>query len=368
MSAEAIALPAWMDALQAALAGDGRAALVVVAQVAGSVPRESGAAMVVTATTLHGSIGGGHLEFEALKLAREALARPAPSTSLARFPLAARVGQCCGGVATLVFATLDAGARGWLDAARACGRSGAPFASIARVGDGEAAQRRLLVSADDARGTLGDIALDSAAVAFARTRLATGTTGTLVMPLPGGSEGSLVVQIERPDPFPVLVFGNGHVGRALTQVLGVLPAQVRWIDEREQDFPASPPGNVEIVATDVPEAELRAAPAGSFVVITTHSHALDFALVEAALARDDFRYVGMIGSRAKRAQLVRTLAARGVDEARIASVVCPIGAALPGVHGKAPGMIAVAVAAELLAAKAAHQAPRSTLSLASPSR
>ncbi|HTI48573.1 MAG TPA: xanthine dehydrogenase accessory protein XdhC [Casimicrobiaceae bacterium] len=366
MTHEHAALPPWLDAVADALHDDAHAVLVVVAHVSGSVPRESGAAMVVTRAATSGTIGGGHLEFEAIRLAREALVEPALATWIVRFPLAARVGQCCGGVATVVFSTLDPSSRSWIDAAQACARAEAAFACVARIG--ARMHARLVVSADDARGTLGDPALDSAAVAFARARLAAGTCGTVLMPLPGEREPSLVVQIERPDPFAVLVFGNGHVGRALVQVLGVLPAQVRWIDARDADFPASVPRNVEIVVTDVPEAELREAPPGSFVIVLTHSHALDFALIETALARDDWRYVGMIGSRAKRAQLERRLGARGIAAERMSSVVCPIGAALPGLTGKAPGSIAIAVAAQLLAVKAASARPHATLTLASPVR
>jgi xanthine dehydrogenase accessory factor len=81
-------------------------------------------------------------------------------------------------------------------------------------------------------------------------------------------------------------------------------------------------------------------------LVMTHSHALDFELVAAILARDDFRYVGMIGSKAKRAQMERRLAERGVDKASIASVTCPIG--MTGIGGREPGAIAVAVAGELL--------------------
>jgi xanthine dehydrogenase accessory factor len=355
------AAPAWIDALTAALERHGRATLVVVAHVTGSVPRESGAAMVVTDDTLAGTVGGGHLEFEATRLAREALGRAAPATWLVRFPLAARVGQCCGGVATLVFATLTADAREWVDAARACTRAGTAFATVSRIAAGAAAAPRLVVTTDDVRGTLGDAGHDSAGITFARARLAAGANGTLLMPLPGATDEVLVVQLTRPDPFDVLLFGNGHVGRALVRVLGVLPAQVRWIDARAEDFPADPPANVEIVVTDVPEAELRAAPQGSFVLVMTHSHDLDFTLVAAALARDDWRYVGMIGSRAKRAQLERRLAQRGIDGARFAEVICPIGAPLPGVSGKDPGSIAIAVAAELLATRAARAHPRTAL-------
>jgi len=354
-SAAEHALPAWIGALDAALDADERAALVLVAHVTGSVPRESGAAMVVTRVAQSGTIGGGHLEYEALRIAREALGAPLHGTSLVRFPLAARVGQCCGGVATLAFTVVDRDARGWLDAARACARAGSPFGIVAPIGSAPLAQARLVVSRDDARGTLGDAALDSAAIAFVRARLAAGETGTLEMPVPG-RDATLLVQVERPDPFPVLLFGNGHVARALVQVLGVLPMQVRWIDAREEDFPRVVPANVTVIATDVPEAELRAAPAGAFVVTMTHSHALDFTLVETALARSDWRYIGMIGSAAKRAQLERRLAARGVARERLAAVVCPIGAPLPGLTGKAPGTIAVAVAAELMAAKAGASA------------
>ena len=153
----------------------------------------------------------------------------------------------------------------------------------------------------------------------------------------------------RPVDFHVLVFGNGHVGRALVHVLGALPARVTWVDERESDFPAAVPPNVEVVVTDTPDAELRAAPPGAYVLIMTHSHTLDFDLALAALARDDWRYVGMIGSKAKRAQFERRVAERGLPTDAAARVTCPIGATIRGISSKEPGTIAVAVAAELLA-------------------
>jgi xanthine dehydrogenase accessory factor len=344
----------WLAALASALDAHGRAALIVVTQVSGSTPRESGAAMVVTAAGASGTIGGGHLEHEAIRIAREALAHGTPATWIVRFPLAARVGQCCGGVATLAFAIVGDDARAWLDAARRCARAAAPFAIVGRMGSGRDVAVRLVVSADDARGSLGDASLDSATVALARARLAAGTHGAVLMALPGERDASLIVHLVHPDPFPVLLFGNGHVARALVAVLGVLPVQVRWVDAREADFPPDVPANVEVVATDVPDAELREAPPGSAVLVMTHSHPLDFALVEAALERDDWRYVGMIGSRSKRAQLERRLAARGVSAERLAFLTCPIGTRLHGLEGKAPGSIALAVAVELCAVRAAH--------------
>ncbi len=160
-----------------------------------------------------------------------------------------------------------------------------------------------------------------------------------------------------PGDFAVLVFGNGHVGRALVQVLSALPARVRWIDGREHAFPAEVPGSVEIVATDAPEDEPAAARPGAYAVIATHSHALDFAIVAAALGRDDWRYLGLIGSQSKRNQFARRLAARGIGSEAFARVTCPIGRAGGlAIRSKEPGAIAVAVAAEMLAVRERHAA------------
>jgi xanthine dehydrogenase accessory factor len=329
-----------------AIAADGRAVLVAIANGSGSVPREAGAWMVVSASGLHGTIGGGHLEHEATRLAREAIAGTTPAaTWLVRFPLAARLGQCCGGVATVAFAIVD-GAASWLELADACERTSTAFALVHRLGEPAGAPHRVVVTADTARGSLGSAPHDAAAVAAARARLAPGgRTGTTEV-----DGASLFIHVVRPHAFDVVLFGNGHVGRALVQVLGALPCRVRWIDEREHDFPATVPDNVEIVATDAPAAEVADAPRGAYVVVMTHSHDLDFDIVEAALERHDWAYLGLIGSKPKRAQFERRFAARGAPETELARVTCPIGAQ-SGLTSKEPGAIAVGVAAEMLAVR-----------------
>jgi xanthine dehydrogenase accessory factor len=352
-------MSAWIGTLSHLLAAGRRAVLVTVAHTSGSAPRDAGTSMVVTDDAIEGTIGGGHLEFEAIRIARDALAHEAtPATTwIVRFPLAARLGQCCGGVSTLAFTAVDGAARAWLDRAAACVRTSTPFALVAHAGGARVTPTRLLVTADDAHGSLGDAVLDSDAIALARPRLAAGAPGAGLSSLPGKDAATLLVHVVRPDAFRVLIFGNGHVGRALVRVMGVLLAQVRWIDARAADFPAAVPDNVETVATDTPEDEIANAPPGAYVVVMTHSHALDFDLVEAALARDDWRYLGLIGSRAKRAQFERRLAARGATAEVLARVVCPIGASGGNaIRSKEPGAIAVAVAAELLAARDAAAA------------
>jgi len=77
--------------------------LVTVVGAAGSTPRETGSKMVVTAGDCIDTIGGGHLEFDAIKRARALLAEGKPCTSLHSYPLSSSLGQCCGGAMKVLF-------------------------------------------------------------------------------------------------------------------------------------------------------------------------------------------------------------------------------------------------------------------------
>ncbi|RYX91641.1 MAG: xanthine dehydrogenase accessory protein XdhC [Comamonadaceae bacterium] len=149
---------------------------------------------------------------------------------------------------------------------------------------------------------------------------------------------------------PVALFGGGHVGHALIGVLANLPFAVRWIDSRDEVFPAAPPLNVVCEHSDPVQAAVRDLAPGSRVIIMSFSHAEDLDIVAACLQRarqtDDLPFIGLIGSRTKWATFRRRLEARGFGEAELERVTCPIG--IPGIRGKQPEIIAVAVAAQLL--------------------
>jgi xanthine dehydrogenase accessory factor len=145
---------------------------------------------------------------------------------------------------------------------------------------------------------------------------------------------------------PVLLFGAGHVGRALVTALAPLPFAVRWIDDRPDAFESAETLGAATAVSALPESELADAPGGSLVVVMTHSHALDLVIVAAALADPRFAYVGLIGSATKRALFERRLAEFNLPAEAIGRLVCPIG--VPGISGKSPAVIAAAVAAELL--------------------
>jgi xanthine dehydrogenase accessory factor len=161
-----------------------------------------------------------------------------------------------------------------------------------------------------------------------------------------GGEATLLLEPIQPPSFHIALFGAGHVGKALVKLLGDLPCRVTWTDPRGEMFPDVPPANVTINISDEPEAEVVALSAGSFVLVMTHSHPLDQRILEAALKRDDFRYVGLIGSATKRARFLSRLRARGLRETELARLTCPIG--IDGAGGKHPAEIAIAVAAQLL--------------------
>jgi xanthine dehydrogenase accessory factor len=325
----------WIAPLRAALAAEGRAVLVTLALTRGSTPRDAGAGMIVTPTRLHGTIGGGHLEFEAIAAARSALSAQRRGSWLLRFPLAARLGQCCGGVAVLLFRHIDRQDLPWLEEASRRIEAGEKLVLASRIDEDSVAPQIL------SRDSLGEDGLPPELRPAVESLLGDERRDPKLE-----TNGWFLEPLARCE-FRVVLFGNGHVGRALAQVLGTLPCAVTWVDEREEDFPANPPANVMVVATDAPEAEVRAAAPGSMFVVMTHSHPLDLELCAAILARSDFAYFGLIGSNSKRAQFERRLAARGVSPSALARMTCPIG--LPSLRGKAPGVIAVSVAAELVA-------------------
>ena len=149
---------------------------------------------------------------------------------------------------------------------------------------------------------------------------------------------------------PVALFGGGHVGAALARLLAGLPFGVRWIDSRDGVFPDALPAQVHTEHSDpVQDAVAELAPR-SRVLIMSFSHAEDLDIVIACLRRirerDDLPYVGLIGSKTKWATFRHRLEARGFTADEMARITCPIG--VPGIGGKEPEVIAVAVAAQLL--------------------
>lgn len=229
----------------------------------------------------------------------------------------------------------------------------------------------MLISLTAAIGTIGGGALEYMVIDRARQVLRSGETGDN-LDIPLGPEigqccgGRVDIEMRRLDPARaaelveaaeleaafrphVYLFGAGHVGHALARALALLPLHVHVVDTRPDEL-AGLPESVEAIAAPMPEAIVRSAPIGSAFVILTHDHALDFLIAHEALARVDSPYVGMVGSRTKRAKFAAWFRAEGGDPAALDRLVLPIGgAAFPlGLGDKRPAVIAALAAAEIM--------------------
>ena len=151
----------------------------------------------------------------------------------------------------------------------------------------------------------------------------------------------------------VHIFGAGHVGRALAVALRPLPVRAIVYDARAAELARLAPG-IETRQTALPEAGIRAAGPESAFVVLTHDHALDFMIAKEALMRGDAAYVGLIGSKTKRAAFKSWLVREGGLDADMARLTCPIGGT--AVADKRPAVIAALTAAEIVAALGAKGA------------
>jgi xanthine dehydrogenase accessory factor len=321
---------AWLADVIERLSGAPAVVRVVVAQVQGSTPREPGAYMLVDAVGLSGTIGGGRLEWEALAAAREMLQQGTRAARLMNRVLGIDLGQCCGGVVAV-----------WLECF--------PQASLAQL---QALARQVatgavvLSTAASAQGVRQDLSRGSAADETTAALLALPrhqATPKVVRPRAG--EIQFLERLDEAYP-GVWLFGAGHVGQALAGMLVQLPLRLLWQDSRSDQLP---PGAAEYSRV-LPEAQLvqsvHEAPPGTYFLVMTHDHGLDYELCRAVLMRDDSAWLGLIGSQSKGARFRSRLRRDGFRAQTIEHLVCPIGVA--GVKSKWPAAIAVAIGAQLM--------------------
>lgn len=257
-------------------------------------------------------------------------------------------------------------AQAWL----AAGRAAIDVQVLAHEGSApREAGTRMLVSADEVAGTIGGGHLEWVAIETARGLLASGRDSTadhryaLGPSLGQCCGGAVTLRCQRlsaerlaawPQPAPrfhLQLYGAGHVGRAVVELLRHQHCRVQWIDEREACFPADPlPAHIERICLEPVEAEVATAPPGAFYLVMTHEHLLDERITAAILQRGDFAFCGLIGSQTKRQRFLHRFEHRGLPPDVLARLTCPIG--LSGITGKEPEVIAVSVVAQLLAASA----------------
>lgn len=302
----------WQQILEFITLGE-TCAMISVVQVAGSTPREVGASIVINKKgKFHGTIGGGNMENSSIAQALEMLKNMRVSYRLKKHLLGPDMGQCCGGAVSVlieVFTKLD------IELVK-------NFATL------EAKQKiNILTKLNGASAARHCVEIDEDA-----------TLGL------NGDE-QVLMQYGKANT-PVYMFGAGHVGKAIMLQMATLPFDVTWVDNRKSEFPKYTPENFTMICVNAPEQVLAAAPINAHILILTHDHELDFKIAMAALLMNRFAYVGMIGSKTKRARFTSRFKKAGLSEQEILRMSCPIG--IEGIKSKKPVAIAISVVAEFL--------------------
>jgi len=312
----------WLEAARFRLLRGEPLVLITVARALGSTPRDAGTRMWVDAEGAHATIGGGHLELQAIEAACAMLAdAEAPPAQLRHYALGPSLGQCCGGAVWLAFERLETQDLAWCDALHEVLAGGAAARRTRRI--------RLARECESHACGVHVEAVDGLDVDQPDARW-------------HEDEGLLVDFTPASAPL-IVVCGAGHVGKAIVRVLAELPVNVVWLDPREDEWPKNLPDNVRCLNGDADD--VLDFPDDAYWLVLTHSHALDLEIIERVLRYKPFRYLGLIGSDTKRAKF-RARLLRKFPSELVDRVVCPIG--IVETSSKLPGVIAVSVAAQIV--------------------
>lgn len=306
-----------VKALQAAQ----RCVLVSLAEVQGSSPREAGARMVVRPDmSFSGTIGGGRLEYEALHEAVSLMRESRDSFfQISSYALGPELGQCCGGrvkVAFEVFEASDISLAQRFSTQECAGE----FAVVANI-CGRNKPIRRVVNAYEVTSEDPQIAIN---------------------------QGKLKERFGTLQPH-LYIFGAGHVGKAVMLAMAPLGFKITVIDERAEILPKIVASNIRCVHLNEPQNIVRNLEPGNYVLVMTHDHKRDHAIVDAAVRRTDLSYIGLIGSATKRARTLSRFKNSGIPETQSNQLVCPVG--LTEIKSKKPSDIAISIAAQLLVVK-----------------
>ncbi|MEZ7813332.1 MAG: xanthine dehydrogenase accessory factor [Paracoccaceae bacterium] len=304
-----------LTALEAMLKTHEPVSRIVVAETAGSTPRETGASMLVWCDALgqiehSGTVGGGALEWQAIAKAASLL--PNGTSAVTRHSLGPALGQCCGGSVTL-------------------------FTEVFT------------------QATLSDLAgqllyarpLDSAhnnAMPLSVSRILAKARAQGQSPISGVTDGWIIEALQAPQ-IPLWIWGAGHVGRALVEVFAPLKQfKITWIDVAPDRFPIKVSPSITQLWAENISSLTDHAPSSTHHLVLTYSHTLDLELCHRLLKRG-FSSLGLIGSQTKWVRFSRRLAKLGHPPHARALITCPIGDPM---LGKEPYSIALGVGAKLL--------------------
>jgi xanthine dehydrogenase accessory factor len=320
----------------------------------GSTPRSAGAKMLIRADgSIFGSIGGGRLEADAMRLAREALR--AKHTLVQEFDLTgkdvAAMEMICGGTGEVLIAFVDAsddnnrivceaavdvlerGAKAWL------------ITVLSENPAGGLARQQCLVGAS--KTLVGKVDCDP----YILEKLVAGPAKISIHAEAFDGQRFLVEAL-RPTGTAYL-FGAGHLSQRIAPLSQSVGFRTVILDDR-QDYAnrARFPEPAEIVPVESFD-NLPAFPIdeNSYLVIVTRGHLYDGVVLKQVL-RSDAAYIGMIGSRSKRDLVFKEMINHGYGEEELARVHAPIGT---NIGAETPEELAVSIVGELIQVRAKRE-------------
>jgi xanthine dehydrogenase accessory factor len=303
--------------------------LVTVICTRGSVPRETGTKMLVTQSRVFGTIGGGNFEFIIINQCRKMISKKTTQVRTQHYPLGPITQQCCGGAVSVSLEVLSRDELDFLHQVYSIflNKMSANIRSVLSGYTDKTIESPPLSSS----GLYDDCGVKVRSEISSVKDL---KVGHFIDPI-------------TPEETPIFIFGAGHVGRAVIDVLAPLQFLISWFDSRAEFAIEHRDAAVRPTISKVPTEEVPFAPSDCYYLVFTHSHPLDYELTREILKRGDAAFCGLIGSQTKNARFRKRLAAElDISSEHMSRLTCPIG--IGSIKNKHPQAIAISVAAQLL--------------------
>lgn len=352
-------MDSWLDPVKTEISLNNGFVLLTIIATKGSTPCTNGDKIVFTKNeNSFGSIGGGNLEFKSLAFAKEMLGQKMNTRQLVKYPLGATLGQCCGGYVKVLFESfIDddedlSHNNSWIEQVSALYKKGEDFilATIIDIDKkNHSSTQKCIYTNNNFYSSIGNKKLSNFIEESASNLMQSAQSPTIVE-FEDDSETKAQVLLEKvnsSEVLPVVVFGAGHISRALMPIIINLPIKLYWIDDRQEQFDqyVGDTSQINIICDDF-LTSMADLPNEIYTLVITYSHQIDFEICEKMIIQNNFSYLGMIGSSIKGRKFRDRFAQKNYSKDVIEKFTCPIGEKQKLL--KSPTSIAITIAMDLI--------------------
>ena len=352
-------MSSWLKSIKTALALNNGFVIITIIATKGSTPCSNGDKIIYTANeAIYGSIGGGNLEFKALSSAKDMLNLHTSSNQLIKYPLGATLGQCCGGYVKVLFESfLSSNSTlkvqdSWIDKVSNFYKESEDFilaTSIDNDNNSKLDKQKFLYTHNNFYSSSDDKKLSNFVEENA-SKLMKNYQSPRIVEFEDESGFKSEICLEKSassELLPVVIFGAGHISRALMPIITNLPVKLIWIDDRQEQFDKyqGDTSQIKIICDEFVES-VSDLPDDIYCLVITYSHKIDFEICEKMIIQNNFSYLGMIGSSIKGRKFRDRFAQKNYPKDVVDKFTCPIGEKQKFL--KSPTSIAVTIAMDLI--------------------